>query len=190
MAYKTTSEIDYSKIKSSTLQFVEQGDTWSNKNNQTFFKYILHLKNGEKPQFLAKNQSTIERFKEGLEQNPRPVISYYYKQEGQTFAALAPKDYVPPIQENNMANNSNPAPNFQTQKQPPMTQQESIARSVAWNNVSQFIFTEEFKNHGLEPYTKDKDGNTIILSQQQLYMLDQASHCADIIYKKLITKPK
>ena len=49
MAYKTTSEIDYSKIKSSTLQFVEQGDTWSNKNNQTFFKYILHLKNGEKP---------------------------------------------------------------------------------------------------------------------------------------------
>lgn len=103
---------------------------------------------------------------------------------------------------NNKGKLSFPHPNFEENKEKmidtngkkisssQMTQQESIARSVAWNNVSQFVFTEEFQKHGLEPYTKDEDGNTIILSKQQLYMIDQASFCADIIYKRLITKPK
>lgn len=191
MAFKNTN-IDYSKIKSSTLQFVEVGkDPWQNKSTgQSFLKYTLHLENGEKPEFLAKNQSTIDKLKEGLKNPQRPIISYYYKQEGQIFAALAPKDYVPPIQENDMANKQDPAPTNTTMKQPPMTQQESIARSVAWNNVSQFIFTDEFQKHSVDYNTKDKDGNTIVLSDKQIYMLNQASHCADIIYRKLITKPK
>lgn len=98
---------------------------------------------------------------------------------------------------NNKGKLSFPHPNFEENKEKmidsngktisssQMTQQESIARSVAWNNVSQFIFTEEFQKYNEED--REDKGK---FSDRQIKMLDQAIISADLIYKQLMTKPK
>ena len=70
-----------------------------------------------------------------------------------------------------------------------MSQQESIARSVAWNNVSQFIFSEEFQKYD-DSKLVDQDGKQLIFSTRQQKMINQAASAANIIYKELLTKPK
>ena len=70
-----------------------------------------------------------------------------------------------------------------------MSQQESIARSVAWNNVSQFIFTDDFQKYN-DSTLVDQDGKNPIFSTRQQKMINQAATAANIIYKELLTKPK
>lgn len=168
--------MESTNTKTSTIKFIENDGTWSN-GDHTYLKYKLHLNNGEKPEFLAKSQSTIDKLNVGDE------VSYQYKKAGQNFAKIVKEFNQPKIKQ--MANtNTSTTANTAT-----MTQQESIARSVAWNNVSQFIFSEEFQKHD-DPDAKDKQGNNIILSKRQIRMLDQAIVAADLIYKQLLTKPK
>lgn len=162
-------------IKTSTIQYIEKEGTWSN-GDHTYQKYKLHLNNGEKPQFLAKSEKTIDALNIGDE------VRYSYKKAGQPFAKIEKEFNQPNIKQ--MANTN--TTNTQTAT---MTQQESIARSVAWNNVSQFIFSEEFQKYN-DPEATDKNGNKIILSERQIRMLDQAIVAADLIYKQLLTKPK
>lgn len=162
-------------IKTSTIQFIEKEGTWSN-GDHTYQKYKLHLNNGEKPQFLAKSEKTIDDFNIGDE------VKYSYKKAGQPFAKIE-KEFNQPKIEQMPNTNTNDA---QTAT---MTQQQSISRSVAWNNVSQFIFSEEFQKYNDSEAT-DKNGNKIILSDRQIKMLDQAIIAADLIYKQLLTKPK
>lgn len=162
-------------IKTSTIQYIEKEGTWSN-GDHTYQKYKLHLNNGEKPQFLAKSEKTIDALNIGDE------VRYSYKKAGQPFAKIEKEFNQLNIKQ--MANTN--TTNTQTAT---MTQQESIARSVAWNNVSQFIFSEEFQKYN-DPEATDKNGNKIILSERQIRMLDQAIVAADLIYKQLLTKPK
>jgi len=162
-------------IKTSTIQYIEKEGTWSN-GDHTYQKYKLHLNNGEKPQFLAKSEKTIDALNIGDE------VRYSYKKAEQPFAKIEKEFNQPNIKQ--MANTN--TTNTQTAT---MTQQESIARSVAWNNVSQFIFSEEFQKYN-DPEATDKNGNKIILSERQIRMLDQAIVAADLIYKQLLTKPK
>jgi hypothetical protein len=68
-----------------------------------------------------------------------------------------------------------------------MTQQESISRSVAWNNVSQFIFSEDFQKY--DDNNTDDNGKQLIFSVRQQKMINQAASAANIIYKELLTKP-
>ena len=68
-------------IKVSTIKFIEEDGTWSN-GDHTYIKYKLHLNNGEKPEFLAKNQSTIDKLNVGDD------VRYSYKKEGQNFAKI------------------------------------------------------------------------------------------------------
>jgi len=164
--------MESTNIKTSTIKFIEEDGTWNN-GEHTFYKYKLHLNNGEKPEFLAKNQSTIQRYVVGDE------VTYEYKKAGQNFAKIVKEFNQPKIKQ--MAN-TNTTTNTST-----MTQQESIARSVAWNNVSNFIFTDEFQKYNVD---EDKDGKKVILSERQIKMLDQAIIAADLIYKQLLTKPK
>ena len=70
-----------------------------------------------------------------------------------------------------------------------MSQQESIARSVAWNNVSSFVFSEEFQKYD-DSTLVDQDGKQLIFSTRQQKMINQAASAANIIYKELLTKPK
>jgi len=162
-------------IKTSTIQFIEKEGTWSN-GDHTYQKYKLHLNNGEKPQFLAKSEKTIDDFNIGDE------VKYSYKKAGQPFAEIEKEFNQPKIKQM-------PNTNTNDAQTATMTQQQSIARSVAWNNVSQFIFTEEFQKYN-DPEATDKNGNKIILSDRQIRMLDQAIIAADLIYKQLLTKPK
>lgn len=160
-------------IKVSTIQFVEEDGTWNN-GDHTFYKYKLHLNNGEKPEFLAKNKSTIEKLNVGDE------VRYSYKKEGQNFAKIEKEFNQPKIY--NMSKNSEQTTNG-------MSQQESIARSVAWNNVSQFIFSEEFQKYD-DSKLVDQDGKQLIFSTRQQKMINQAASAANIIYRELLTKPK
>ena len=76
-----------------------------------------------------------------------------------------------------------------------MTQQESIARSVGWNNVSSLVFSEEFQKYN-EPNKKEKDekGKTkeveVLFSDRQRKMIRQAAEVAKYIYTEVITKPE
>ena len=168
--------MESTNTKTSTIKFVETGDTYNN-GSHTFFKYTLHLENGEKPEFLAKNKATIDNLNVG------DTVRYEYKKNSNKFASLVREFNQPKIKQ--MANtNTSTTANTAT-----MTQQESIARSVAWNNVSQFIFSDDFQKYD-DPDAKDKQGNNIILSERQIRMLDQAIVAADLIYKQLLTKPK
>ena len=75
-----------------------------------------------------------------------------------------------------------------------MTQQESIARSVGWNNVSSLVFSEEFQKYD-EPNKKQKDENgknqevEVLFSDRQRKMIKQAAEVAKYIYTEVITKP-
>ena len=64
----------------------------------------------------------------------------------------------------------------------------SISRSVAWNNVSQFIFSQEFQKYN-DDKTED-NGKQLIFSVRQQKMINQAASAANIIYKELLTKPE
>jgi hypothetical protein len=173
--------MESTNIKVSTIQFVEEQGEWSN-GQQTFLKYKLHLNNGEKPEFLAKSKKTIESFNQGDE------VRYSYKKEGQTFAKIVREDNNQNI--NNMSKN-NTNNNSSTSN---MTQQESIARSVGWNNVSSLVFSEEFQKYD-EPNKKEKDENgeikevEVIFSARQRKMIRQATEVAKYIYTEVITKP-
>lgn len=166
--------MESTNIKTSTIKFIEEDGTWNN-GEHTFYKYKLHLNNGEKPEFLAKSQKTINNFKVG------DTVRYEYRKNSDKYAKLVSDFNKPNFKQ--MAN-TNTTTNTNT-----MTQQESIARSVAWNNVSQFIFTEEFQKYD-DPDAKDKNGNKMILSERQLRMIDQAAVSANIIYKQLLIKPE
>ena len=168
--------MESTNTKTSTIKFIENDGTWSN-GDHTYLKYKLHLNNGEKPEFLAKSQATIDKLNVGDE------VSYQYKKAGQNFAKIVKEFNQPKVKQ--MANT-----NTSTQSTTAtMTQQESIARSVAWNNVSQFIFTEEFQKYD-DPDAKDKNGNKMFLSERQLRMIEQAAVSANIIYKQLLIKPE
>ena len=173
--------MESTNIKVSTIQFVEEQGEWSN-GQQTFLKYKLHLNNGEKPEFLAKSKKTIESFNQGDE------VRYSYKKEGQTFAKIVREDNNQNI--NNMSKN-NTNNNSSTSN---MTQQESIARSVGWNNVSSLVFSEEFQKYD-EPNKKEKDENgeikevEVMFSDRQRKMIRQATEVAKYIYTEVITKP-
>lgn len=173
--------MESTNIKVSTIQFVEEQGEWSN-GQQTFLKYKLHLNNGEKPEFLAKSKKTIESFNQGDE------VRYSYKKEGQTFAKIVREDNNQNI--NNMSKN-NTNNNSSTSN---MTQQESIARSVGWNNVSSLVFSEEFQKYN-EPNKKEKDENgeikevEVMFSDRQRKMIRQATEVAKYIYTEVITKP-
>jgi len=162
-------------IKVSTIKFIEEDGTWSN-GDHTYIKYKLHLNNGEKPEFLAKNQSTIDKLNVGDD------VRYSYKKEGQNFAKIEKEFNQSKF--NNMSKNTN-----QSTATNGMSQQESIARSVAWNNVSQFVFSEEFQKYD-DSTLVDQDGKQLIFSTRQQKMINQAASAANIIYKELLTKPK
>ena len=73
--------MESTNTKTSTIKFIENDGTWSN-GDHTYLKYKLHLNNGEKPEFLAKSQSTIDKLNVGDE------VSYQYKKAGQNFAKI------------------------------------------------------------------------------------------------------
>ena len=73
--------MESTNIKTSTIKFVETGDTYNN-GSHTFFKYTLHLENGEKPEFLAKNKATIDNLNVG------DTVRYEYKKNSNKFASL------------------------------------------------------------------------------------------------------
>ena len=79
-------------IKTSTIQFIEKEGTWSN-GDHTYQKYKLHLNNGEKPQFLAKSEKTIDDFNIGDE------VKYSYKKAGQPFAKIEKEFNQPKIKQ-------------------------------------------------------------------------------------------
>ncbi|MAC41984.1 MAG: hypothetical protein CMJ05_09385 [Pelagibacterales bacterium] len=173
--------MESNSIKLSTIQFVEEQGEWSN-GQQTFLKYKLHLNNGEKPEFLAKSKKTIESFNQGDE------VRYSYKKEGQSFAKIEREDNNQNF--NKMSNNNT----TKNQSSSGMTQQESIARSVGWNNVSSLVFSEEFQKYD-EPNKKAKDENgknqevEVLFSDRQRKMIKQAAEVAKYIYTEVITKP-
>ena len=116
--------MESTNIKVSTIQFVEEQGEWSN-GQQTFLKYKLHLNNGEKPEFLAKSKKTIDSFNQGDE------VRYSYKKEGQSFAKIVREENNQNY--NQMAKTTSNKTSATTAE---MTQQESISRSVGWNNVA------------------------------------------------------
>ena len=160
-------------IKKSTIKFVEETGEWNN-NEHTFLKYRLHLNNGDKPDFLAKSKDTIQSFNVGDE------VSYSFKDNKSNNAKLVKEFNQPKVKQ--MANNN-------TSNNVGMSQQESIARSVAWNNVSQFIFTDDFQKYD-DSTLVDQDGKNPIFSTRQQKMINQAATAANIIFKELLTKPK
>ena len=174
--------MESTNIKVSTIQFVEEQGEWSN-GQQTFLKYKLHLNNGEKPEFLAKSKKTIESYNQG------DTVRYSYKKGSDTFAKIEREDNNQNF--NTMSNNNT----TKNQSSSSMTQQESIARSVGWNNVSSLVFSEEFQKYD-EPNKKEKDekGKTkeveVLFSDRQRKMIRQAAEVAKYIYTEVITKPE
>lgn len=168
--------MESTNTKTSTIEFVEKGDTYNN-GTHTYLKYTLHLKNGEKPEFLAKKQSTIDNLNVG------DTVRYEYKKNSNKFASLVRELNDPKIKQMTNTNTSTQS------TASTMTQQESIARSVAWNNVSQFIFSEEFQKYD-DSKLVDQDGKQLIFSTRQQKMINQAASAANIIYRELLTKPK
>lgn len=174
--------MESTNIKVSTIQFVEEQGEWSN-GQQTFLKYKLHLNNGEKPEFLAKSKKTIESYNQG------DTVRYSYKKGSDTFAKIEREDNNQNF--NTMSNNNT----TKNQSSSSMTQQESIARSVGWNNVSSLVFSEEFQKYN-EPNKKEKDekGKTkeveVLFSDRQRKMIRQAAEVAKYIYTEVITKPE
>ena len=166
-------------IKTSTIQYIEKEGTWSN-GDHTYQKYKLHLNNGEKPQFLAKSEKTIDALNIGDE------VRYSYKKAGQPFAKIEKEFNQPNIKQ--MANTN--TTNTQTAE---MTQQESISRSVGWNNVAAIVCSPEFQKHTDLTDVKFGDNGSVtgpLFSDKQKFILNQCAGAATIIYKELITKPK
>jgi hypothetical protein len=170
--------INESKIKFVETRSGEKGK-WTNKQGQTFIKYTIHLDNGEKPEFLAKNQSTIDKLIVGDQ------VKYSYKKGSDTFATLE-KDFD--NKNNNYMNNNSVSSNTDE-----MTQQQSISRSVGWNNVAAIVCSPEFQKHtDLSDVKFGADGSVTgpLFSDKQKFILNQCAGAATIIYKELITKPK
>tara|TARA_R100001463_G_scaffold73548_3_gene127369 strand:- start:1957 stop:2505 length:549 start_codon:yes stop_codon:yes gene_type:complete len=176
-------------IKTSKIKFIEdypkedKDSTWSN-GDHTYLKYKLHLENGEKPEFLAKKQETIDSYNIGDE------VKYSYKKEGQIFAKIE-KEFNQKSNYNTMANNNNNTNNTASSSGA-MSQQESIARSVGWNNVVALVCSAEFQEHSdLSEVKFDKSGAMTgpVFSDRQKFMLNQCASAANIIFKELITKP-
>lgn len=166
-------------IKNSTIEFIEKSNGTYNNNEHTFLKYRLHLKNGDKPDFLAKSQKTIDNFKIG------DAVSYSFKDNKSNNAKLETEFNKPKIKQ--MANNN------QTANDAVMSQQESIARSVGWNNVAAIILSPEFQKYSdlsEVKFDKDKRMQGTVFSDRQMFILNQCAEAANIIFKQLITKPK
>jgi hypothetical protein len=166
-------------IKKSTIEYIEGDKGTYNNNEHTFLKYRLHLKNGDKPDFLAKSKKTIDNFKIGDE------ISYSFKDNKSNNAKLETEFNKPNIKQ--MANNN------QTANNAVMSQQESIARSVGWNNVAAIILSPEFQKHSDLSEVEFDDKQRVkgkVFSNRQMFMLQQCASAADIIFKQLITKPE
>jgi hypothetical protein len=165
-------------IKKSTIKFVEETGEWNN-NEHTFLKYRLHLNNGDKPDFLAKTKETIQGFNVGDE------VSYSFKDNKSNNAKIVKEFNQPKIKQ--MANNN------QTANDAVMSQQESIARSVGWNNVAAIILSPEFQKYSdlsEVKFDKDKRMQGTVFSDRQMFILNQCAEAANIIFKQLITKPK
>ena len=165
-------------IKKSTIKFVEETGEYNN-NEHTFLKYRLHLHNGDKPDFLAKSKATIQSFNVGDE------VSYSFKDNKSNNAKLVKEFNQPKIKQ--MANNNETANNAV------MSQQESIARSVGWNNVAAIILSPEFQKYtDLEEvkFDENKRMQGPVFSDRQMFILNQCAEAANIIFKQLITKPK
>jgi hypothetical protein len=165
-------------IKKSTIKFVEETGEWNN-NEHTFLKYRLHLNNGDKPDFLAKTKETIQGFNVGDE------VSYSFKDNKSNNAKIVKEFNQPKIKQ--MANNN------QTANDAVMSQQESIDRSVGWNNVAAIILSPEFQKYSdlsEVKFDKDKRMQGTVFSDRQMFILNQCAEAANIIFKQLITKPK
>jgi len=158
----------FKNMKTSTIKSITPNGSWSN-GNQTFNKYTVELANGDIPNFSA-----IGDFKRSVGD-----VIYYTLDEKKNYAKLQQTPQDAPVQ------------NTPVQKASVgggMTQQESISRSVAWNNVSQFIFSEEFQKY--DDNNTDDNGKQLIFSVRQQKMINQAASAANIIYKELLTKPE
>lgn len=173
--------MESTNIKVSTIQFVEEQGEWSN-GQQTFLKYKLHLNNGEKPEFLAKSKKTIDSFNQGDE------VRYSYKKEGQSFAKIVREENNQNY--NQMAKTTSNKTSATTAE---MTQQESISRSVGWNNVAAIVCSPEFQKYtdfDSVTFNEKQSMTGAVFSNRQMLMLNQCVTAANVIYKELITKPK
>lgn len=165
-------------IKKSTIKFVEETGEWNN-NEHTFLKYRLHLNNGDKPDFLAKTKETIQGFNVGDE------VSYSFKDNKSNNAKIVKEFNQPKIKQ--MANNN------QTANDAVMSQQESISRSVGWNNVAAIVCSPEFQKYtdfDSVTFNDAKNMTGPVFSNRQMLILNQCVTAANVIYKELITKPK
>ena len=132
------------------------------------FRGITELSNGDIPNFSA-----IGDFKRSVGD-----VIYYTLDVKKNYAKLQQTPQDAPVQNTPVQDASVGGG---------MTHQESISRSVAWNNVSQFIFSEDFQKY--DDNNTDDNGKQLIFSVRQQKMINQAASAANIIYKELLTKP-
>jgi len=133
----------------------------------------VYLENGDSPDFWSTGKFP---FKKGN------VIEYTLEERYNKGKLSYPHPKFP----ENMANkqeDSKPVSSASSQ----MSQQESIARSVGFNNASHLVLTEEFQKHNID---KDDKGQEVMMSKRQIKMLDQVVISANVIYKQLLIKPQ
>ena len=85
------------------------------------------------------------------------------------------------------------ANNNQTANDAVMSQQESISRSVGWNNVAAIVCSPEFQKYtdfDSVTFNDAKNMTGPVFSNRQMLILNQCVTAANVIYKELITKPK
>ena len=113
--------------KTSTIKSIDENGTWSN-GQQTFTKYIVHLENGDAPNFSA-----IGKFKKNVGDQ-----IYYTLDEKKNYGKLiqTPPDAKPNGQSGSTGSG--------------MTQQESIARSVGVNKAIDLVSTKIWQEADLE----------------------------------------
>lgn len=113
--------------KTATIKSIEENGEWSN-GQQTFTKYIVHLANGDAPNFSA-----IGKFKK----NVGDTIQYTLD-EKKNYGKLVhnPQEQQSKTQSGNTGSG--------------MTQQESIARSVGVNKAIDLVSTKVWQEADLE----------------------------------------
>ncbi len=160
------------KYKSTISKLTAKADKEFSGNN---FKVTqVFLDNGHNPDFWSNGQFP---FKEGN------VIEYTLDEKYNKGKLSYPHPKFP----ENMVNKKDQMKKSIPSQSSQMTQQESIARSVGFNNASQLVLTDEFQKYNID---KDDDGKEVMLSKRQIKMLDQVVISANVIYKQLLIKPE
>ena len=161
--------METNNIKVSTIKSISPNGSWSN-GQQSFNKYTVVMTNGDAPDFSA-----IGNFKRKVGDTV-----YYTLDEKKNYAKL---QQTPP----------NAKVEQSSTEQSGMTQQESIARSVGWNNVAAIVCSPEFQKHNNpDGIQKNSDGviTSKIFTDRQELIINQCASAANIIFRELITKPK